>query len=115
MNPLTIKTIDNRKLKSYELKLGDWYSTDFGDGKITGIQIIKSNVSSFEFDKGEIRHMIQVELETGETVNQEFDRSSFSLKEKIFNQIQIDRIGILKAIAWKIADRKTLENYIPSI
>ncbi len=123
-NPIIEKTVDGRKLKSYGLKIGDRIDTDFGEGKVIGMKIVKSNVDSFDFNKGEIRHMVQVLLsnydgpilsQNTEVVGQEFSvlMTTIAVSNKMLNQIQIDKIGIKNAVAWGIV--KSAWDYEASI
>lgn len=117
MNPITEIKVDGRKLKSYGLKIGEY----FQGWKIVGMIIIKSNVNSFEFNKGEIRHMVQVEIdeydfENKETMNREFEIDPFyPIKKEMEAQIVIDKVGYKAASQWKMADQKYLISYVPSI
>lgn len=79
-DPITNIKIDNRKLKAYGLKLGDWVFTDESEGSCIGLIIVESHVDSFELNKGEKRHLIQVQIDEDTIIGQDIYETDFFIK-----------------------------------
>lgn len=106
MNPLTIEKVSKKNLKQYGLQVGQEVNTSLGTGKIIGLNIVTSEVNSFQFNKGQKLHLAQIELENETVIGEEVTKIWGPLNmPPMYEQVIIDKFGEEAAKKWGFLER----------